>query len=434
MNRRIIVILTLAALAAPWTLAAAEPESPASTSAVAPETEAYKRMLEDAERARMEAEAARREAELVAERARETARLHAEHQQEAAERVAADAEQVARERLRRKEDMERAREELSRTHRELREASREVARAHRELARAEQERVLRLPHPADRAVIGVVLGGSAANGVELIGVSPGGPAEAAGIQAGDVIVEIAGEDLSTEPRSARHRLFDVMYGVEAGDQVPIVVERDGEKRSYTVTAEIREPSSWQYIIDVPEIADIDLSGVPGEAEIIVEQIRVPELDHEALQEKMQDLQDRLKNQDFVFVDPDGKRHAWHGDFDFDFDAYSGFADQAFADADVFFGLSTARGLEFATVNEELGAYFKTERGVLVLRAAADNAYGLHAGDVILAVGGEEVDTPSELLRALRRAEPGQDVQLEIKRERRTRTLDVTMPENRLGQR
>jgi predicted metalloprotease with PDZ domain len=146
------------------------------------------------------------------------------------------------------------------------------------------------------------------------------------------------------------------------------------------------------------------------------------------------LQERLEQQKFIFIDPDGSQHIGTGDFEFDIENFSGFADQAFADADVFFGLSTTRGLEFATVNEDLGAYFKTERGVLVLRAAEDNAYQLQAGDVILAVDGEAVDTPAELLRVLRRAEPGTELRLDIKRDRRSRTLDVTMPENRLGQR
>ena len=432
MNRRIIAILISTALTAPGMLAAAEPDTPATATETA--RSEVQGMLEDAERARMEAEATRQQAERLAERARETARQERERQRQLAEQAAVNADEAARERQLQEKEMERVREELSRTHRELREASREVARAHRELARTERERVLRLPNLGDRAVIGVVLGGAEPNGVELIGVSPGGPAETAGIQAGDIVVEFAGEDLKTDPEQARGRLFEVMDGVKAGDEVEIVVDRDGETQSFTVTAEVREPSSWQSIFTVPEIADIDLSNVPREAEIIVEQIRVPEVDEEALQQKMHELQERLKSQNFIFVDPDGKRHEWHGDFDFDFENFSGFADRAFADTDVFFGLPAARGLEFATVNEELGAYFKTERGVLVLRAAEDNAYGLRAGDVILAVDGEDVDTPADVLRALRRAEPGKELHLEIKRERRDKTLDVTMPENRLGQR
>lgn len=428
MIRTSILILTMAALAVNWAPAAAAAETQAAAAAD------YERMLEDAERARMEAEAARREAERLAERAHETARLHAERRELEAERAATHAEQAAHERQMHEEDLERVREELSRTHRELRKASREVVRAHRELARAEREELIRLPNLGDRAVIGVVLGESGPGGVELIGVSPGGPAETAGIEAGDVIAEIGGEDLTSEPRSARGRLFEIMDDVEAGDEVTLVVDRAGETLSFTVTAEVREPSSWQSVITVPAIADIDLSGIPGEAGVIVETMRIPEIDEEALEQKMKELEERLQSQKFIFVDPDGKHHAWQEEFEFDIENFSGFADRAFADADVFFGLSTTRGLEFATVNEDLGAYFETDRGVLVLRAAPDNAYGLQAGDVILAVDGQAVETPADLMRALRRADPGDPLKLEIKRERRTVTLEATMPENRLGQR
>ena len=54
--------------------------------------------------------------------------------------------------------------------------------------------------------------------------------------------------------------------------------------------------------------------------------------------------------------------------------------------------------------------------------------------MILAIDDQDVDTPSDLMRALRRAEPGQELRLDIMRERRSQTLDVTMPENHLGQR
>lgn len=390
----------------------------------------YQRMLEDAERARTEAEAARREAERVAEQAREVARLQLERDRERAERSAAEAERHAREQALRSEEIERAREELGRAHRELREASREVARAHRELARGAQERHILLPNLGDRAVIGVVLGPSGPDGIRLAGVSPGGPAEAAGVKAGDTLTAIAGLDLRKDPERAREQLLEIMEGAKAGDELELKLERDGQPLDVTVKAELREPSSWQSLIRIPEIAELSAPGLDRETQIIVERIQVPEIDQEALDERMRDLQERLQSRQFIFVDPEDGSYEWQGEFDID--DFSDLSGRAFADADIWFGLPQTRGLEFATVNAELGEYFATDRGVLVLRAEPDNAYGLRAGDVILAVGDESVDTPSELMRALRRAEPGEPLEIRIKRERRDRSLDVTMPENRLG--
>ena len=399
----------------------------------------YQAILEEAERARMEAEAARKEAIKVAGSAREAARREALMEREEARMEAELAhsdsaaarervEKRARERALQQEEMARAREELSKAHRELKEASREVARAHRELDTVHRvHKTLRVVNLGDRAVIGLVLGNDTPDGVEVIGVSPDGPAERAGLKQGDVLVSIRGENLAGDG-SARDSVYRIMDEVEDGEELAVGVQRDGEPWEFTVTAERREPSSWQSMIHIPDIEVI--SHVEGDPSIIVERIEVPEIDHEALEAQMAELAEKLKEKELMFA------HRY-GDLDaelegFEFEEYSDIADHAMREANLWFGLPQAHGLEFAAINESLGAYFKTDRGVLVLEARADNAYQLEAGDVILNVGSTPVNSPGDMIRALRELEPGSEITLEIKRERRDKTLKVVMPESRLG--
>jgi C-terminal processing protease CtpA/Prc len=390
----------------------------------------YEAVLEEAERARVEAQSARQEAVRVAERAREASRAREDFDRQRTRERTAETAELARMRELQDEEMKRAREELSRAHRELREASREVARAHRELGTTTSiQSTIRLSGLGDRAVIGVVLGEDTPEGVELIGISPDGPAELAGIEAGDLLVSIAGTGLEGE--EGRARLYEVMETAKAGDELAVVVSRDGQPLEFSVTAELREPSSWQSLVRIPENIDVEVATVPGAPRIVVERIEIPELDQEALRERMEALQDEFEAKERIFVAPGAGGHDMHKEYRFQYD-FSDLAGHAFDEANIWFGLPHTHGLEFATVNEGLGAYFKTDRGVLVVQAREDNPYQLESGDVILAVGETEVATPSDLMRALRRIEPGEEIELDIKRDRRNKTLKVAMPENRLG--
>jgi len=395
-------------------------------------------MLEEAELARIEAEQARagamKAAELAREMARSSAALEREAQRQQRESAKAQSQEQMEERARQQEEMERAREELSRAHRELREASREIAEAHRALARsAGAVQIEREMNLGDRAVIGVVLGKESAEGVTIVGVSPDGPADRAGLQAGDVLVSIGGENLAGEEGSkGRETLFRVMDEVESGETIAVVVQRDGATLDFEVTAEQREPSSWQTMIRIP-----DAPPAPGAPRVVVERIEIPQIDHEQLNAHIRALNKELETRRFLFVSPDGEELSIEHDLglpeDFDVEIeFSGLAGQALREANVWFGLPYAQGLELAEVNEGLGAYFKTDRGVLVLQARSDNAYQLEAGDVVLDIDSRPVNSPADLMRALREIEPGSEIEIAIKRARKDKTLSVVMPENRLG--
>jgi C-terminal processing protease CtpA/Prc len=396
-------------------------------------------MLEEAELARIEAEQARagamKAAELAREMARSSAALEREAQRQQRESAKAQSHDQMEERARQQEEMERAREELSRAHRELREASREIAEAHRALARsAGAVQIEREMNLGDRAVIGVVLGKESAEGVTIVGVSPDGPADRAGLQAGDMLVSIRGESLAGEKGSkGRETLFRIMDEVESGETIAVVVQRDGATLDYEVTAERREPSSWQTMIRIP-----DAPRAPGAPHVVVERIEIPQIDHEELNARIESINKELETRRFLFVSPDGEELSIEHElslpegFDVEIAELSGLAGEALREANVWFGLPYAQGLELAEVNEGLGAYFKTDRGVLVLQARSDNAYQLEAGDVVLDIDSRPVNSPADLMRALREIEPGSEIEIAIKRDRRDKTLSVVMPENRLG--
>ena len=85
-------------------------------------------------------------------------------------------------------------------------------------------------------------------------------------------------------------------------------------------------------------------------------------------------------------------------------------------------------LELAPLNPDLGKYFGTSDGVLVIRAPADGGLGLKGGDVVQAVDGRKPSGPAHLLRILRSYERGETFKLDILRERKRETVTA-----RLGQ-
>ena len=81
----------------------------------------------------------------------------------------------------------------------------------------------------EHAFLGVRLGESDSGGASVVEVTSGSPADEAGLQQGDVIVKIAGEDVQSGD--------DVRRAVAAhqpGDEVQLTVRRNGETQQLTV--------------------------------------------------------------------------------------------------------------------------------------------------------------------------------------------------------
>jgi S1-C subfamily serine protease len=85
-------------------------------------------------------------------------------------------------------------------------------------------------------------------------------------------------------------------------------------------------------------------------------------------------------------------------------------------------------MELVTLTPQLGRYFGSDKGVLVVRAPEQGALKLEAGDVILAIDGREPSSGSHATRILASYQPGEKVTLRIVRMHKTLDLAATLPE------
>ena len=90
-------------------------------------------------------------------------------------------------------------------------------------------------------------------------------------------------------------------------------------------------------------------------------------------------------------------------------------------------------LELAAVSPELGRYFGTDKGVLIIKAPAAFGDKLKDGDVILSIGGREPLGVAHALRILHSYQPLEHVSLALERDHKPLKLDFTMPERRHGE-
>ena len=79
-------------------------------------------------------------------------------------------------------------------------------------------------------------------------------------------------------------------------------------------------------------------------------------------------------------------------------------------------------LELAPLNPDLGQYFGTNDGVLVISAPKSSPLGLKGGDVVLAVDGRKPSSPAGLLRILRSYDGNESFRIDVLRNRKRETV------------
>ena len=85
------------------------------------------------------------------------------------------------------------------------------------------------------------------------------------------------------------------------------------------------------------------------------------------------------------------------------------------------------GMELVALTPELGRYFGTEEGLLVVRGPNDDTIPLEDGDVIQKIGGRTPRDPGHAMRIFRSYEPGEELTINIVRDKRKREVEVKLP-------
>lgn len=217
-------------------------------------------------------------------------------------------------------------------------------------------------------------------GAHVDAVSPGGPAAKAGIRSGDIIVKLDGKSLVGAPNAAELPGRS-LPGLRLVEEAARLAPND------TVQVEFRRAGALQRV-SLVTAGDAAGPGVRGSQRFSFVMPGGP--DPEAM--KMMGPDPELENLDIRVP-----RMV------------------------MLFGGELAE-LELAPLNPELGQYFGTAEGVLVISAPKGSPLGLKGGDVVLSVDGRKPSTPTQLLRILRSYDGDETFKIDVLRNHKRETV------------
>lgn len=212
-------------------------------------------------------------------------------------------------------------------------------------------------------------------GATLQSVTPGGPAAKAGLKSGDIVTRIDGKSLTASDNFKRQideslpgvRLVEYASQLEPNDTISVEYRRAGTRHTASlVTGD--EPLLTMEVF--PDGGDFTMK-VPGGVAL-----------------ERSPFRGMIRGEQL----PGGTM------------SYS-----------LAFGGGPLADLELAPLNPDLGQYFGTTEGVLVINVPAESSLGVKGGDVILGVDGRKATGPGSLLRILRSYDEGDSFKLDIMR-------------------
>ena len=312
---------------------------------------------------------------------------------------------------------EEARKELAELRTQMQELSRKMAALSGELGEGgPRSYAYRYIGNPDRAMIGVVLDPDD-KGVRLSAVTPDGPAARAGLRDGDIITAIDHQPVVDKSSKASYeKALTLLANLKAGQNLSINYLRGNDTGVVTVAAERREAWNWPMLIN----DDPKHSLLPKDFD---ERMR-------AEMERAQREAERTAAHDKAHMQRDVERAQHEAERAMEHDKAHMQADVARATRDAMRQMRTTMpwwGLNLAPLNADLGRYFGTDKGVLVIAADQDSLPGIRGGDVITSIGGEQVNRPEDALRALRDQDTGKDVAIKLLRDRKTLALNMKAP-------
>ncbi len=236
-------------------------------------------------------------------------------------------------------------------------------------------------------------------GALLDAVTPGGPAATAGLQAGDIVTKFGGTPLAVKisavPPGTRvpnpgFRLVELVAKLQPNDTVTVEYRRGKARKSARVVT-AAEPDNLTVVVrpdgnfgwrTMPD-GEAYWVGGEGDNERALEMaMRRSEIARGSLRSPEPPFAPRMSG---AMLD-----------------------------------------LELAPVNPQLGSYFGTTEGVLVVDVPDPAPLGLKAGDVVLSVDGRKVSSPGQLMRILGSYDSDEPIGLDVMRQKKRVALKGTL--------